>query len=153
LIRRATVDDAPVVSALVKRAYASWVPIIGRRPRPMDEDYAETFAAAEFEAWVKTDGDLIRGLLILQPEPDHLWVDNVAVDPVAAGTGIATELLDHAAKRAIELDLPETWLFTHEKMQVNREIYLHLGWTQFVPEDPIGDNFVYFRKPVGEAGA
>ena len=38
-------------------------------------------------------------------------------------------------------------------MQVNREIYLHLGWAEFVPEDPIGDNFVYFRKPVGEPGA
>jgi GNAT superfamily N-acetyltransferase len=119
----------------------------------MDEDFTETFTAPEFEGWVKSDGDLIRGVLILQPEPDHLWVDNVAVDPAAEGTGIATELLDHAAKRAAELDLPETWLFTHEKMRVNREIYLHLGWTEFAPEDPIGANFVYFRKPVGEPGA
>ena len=113
MIRRATPQDAPAVSALVQRAYASWVPIIGSRPRPMDEDFTETFAATEFEGWVKSDGDLIRGVIVLQPEPDHLWVDNVAVDPVAAGTGIATELLDHAAKRASELGLPETWLFTH----------------------------------------
>ena len=97
MIRRATPQDAPAVSALVNRAYEHWVPIVGGRPRPMDEDFTR-FAATEFEGWVKSDGELIRGVIVLQPEADHLWVDNVAVDPVAAGTGIATELLDHAAE-------------------------------------------------------
>lgn len=38
-IRRATAADAGVVHALTRAAYAKWVPVIGREPKPMGADY------------------------------------------------------------------------------------------------------------------
>jgi hypothetical protein len=38
-LRRATPDDAAAVRALVRSAYAKWVPIIGREPVPMTADF------------------------------------------------------------------------------------------------------------------
>jgi hypothetical protein len=40
-LRRATAEDAAAVRALVRAAYAKWVPVIGREPRPMTANYDE----------------------------------------------------------------------------------------------------------------
>ena len=134
------------MSALVERAYEHWVPIVGGRPRPMDDDYTEVFGT--YEGWVDAEGEAIRGVVVLNPVGDSMWIENVAVDPVAAGAGLGRELLDHAERRARELGIEELRLFTHEHMAANRAIYLHLGWSEFEPEERMADFFVYFRKPV-----
>ena len=38
-LRRAVMADAPAVAALTRDAYAKWVPLIGREPKPMTADY------------------------------------------------------------------------------------------------------------------
>ncbi len=38
-VRRATIADAVAVRALTRAAYAKWVPVLGREPRPMIADY------------------------------------------------------------------------------------------------------------------
>ena len=43
-IRPAEVDDAAAARDLAEAAYAPYVPRIGRRPAPMDADYADAFA-------------------------------------------------------------------------------------------------------------
>ncbi len=101
VIRRATPLDASAVSALVNRAYEHWVPILGGRPRPMDDDYSVRLA--DFEGWVDSEGEAIRGVILLEAEEEYLWVDNVAVDPAFAGLGIGKALLDLAVRRATEL--------------------------------------------------
>ena len=40
-LRRAGLGDAAAVRALTRSAYAKWVPVIGREPKPMTADYAE----------------------------------------------------------------------------------------------------------------
>ena len=112
----------------------------------MDDDYAEVFEA--YEGWVDADGDEIRGVIVLSRDGDHVWIENVAVDPAAAGSGLGRTLLAHAERRAGELGVGELRLFTHEHMAANRAIYLHLGWSEFEPEERAADFFVYFRKPV-----
>ena len=146
MIRRATVADAAEVSALVNRAYERWVPVVGGRPRPMDDDYSVRLA--EFEAWVDAEDGEIRGVIVLEPGGEHLWVDNVAVDPAFKGSGIGRALLELALRRAGELGLSEVRFFTHELMVENRAIYSGLGWIEYEPEEPLADFFVYFRKPV-----
>ena len=59
-----------------------------------------------------------------------MWVDNVAVAPVAQGAGTARRLLEFAEVRAAEMGVPELRLFTHVRMTKNRAIYAHLGWTE-----------------------
>jgi len=134
------------VSALVKRAYEHWVEPLGGRPRPMDDDYS--LRLADFEGWVDEDKGEIRGVILLEASEDHLWVDNVAVDPAFGGAGIGRVLLGLAEDRAAELGYAEVHLFTHELMASNRDIYTRLGWVEYEPEEPLADFFVYFSKPV-----
>ena len=110
----------------------------------MDDDYQERFAEAE--AWVDEEGDAVRGVILLEAEEDHLWVDNVAVDPARHGSGIGKALLELALRRAGELGLGDVRFFTHELMADNRAIYAKLGWMEYDEENPVADFFVYFRK-------
>jgi len=110
----------------------------------MDDDYSVRLA--DFEGWVESEGDEIRGVILLEAEEEHLWIDNVAVDPAFAGRGIGATLLDVAVRRASELALSEVHLFTHELMADNRRIYEHLGWIEYERDEPLADFFVYFRK-------
>ena len=45
VLRPALPGEAPLLAALAERAYAHYVPVIGRRPAPMDDDYAARIAA------------------------------------------------------------------------------------------------------------
>ena len=47
MIRPARPEEAPLLAAIVERAYGPWVPVVGRRPFPMDDDYAARIAAGE----------------------------------------------------------------------------------------------------------
>jgi N-acetylglutamate synthase-like GNAT family acetyltransferase len=116
------------------------------RPAPMDADYGAAIAANE--VWVVASGERLVGVLVLRPEADHLFVDNVAVEPEEQGSGIGGALLEQAEARAVELGVPELRLLTHELMTENRAMYAHLGWEE--TERRIEGKFarVYFRKPV-----
>jgi hypothetical protein len=43
-VRRAVAADAEAVLALTRIAYAKWVPLIGREPKPMTVDYERAVA-------------------------------------------------------------------------------------------------------------
>ena len=77
--RLARPDEAAAVAVLVERAYLPWVAAIGRRPAPMDDDYAPHIAAGE--VWVLADAAGIGALCVLIEAPDHLLLDNVAPMP------------------------------------------------------------------------
>lgn len=146
MIRRANPQDAPAVSALVNRAYEHWVPIVGGRPRPMDDDYEVRLA--EFESWVDEEDGAVRGVILLDEDGGRLWVDNVSVDPDHQGAGIGKALLELSLERGSSRGFEEVHLFTHELMASNRVIYTRLGWEEYEPEEPLAYFFVYFRKPV-----
>jgi hypothetical protein len=40
-LRPAVITDASAIRELTRYAYAKWVPMIGREPKPMTADYAE----------------------------------------------------------------------------------------------------------------
>jgi len=132
------------VTQLVHDAYAGYVTGMGFRPRPMDEDYAEKLS--RLEVWVIPGPGRLDALLILDPQSDHLWVDNVAVHPEAQGRGIGGELLALAEKRAHELALGELRLLTHQTMHRNQAIYEHLGWREYHRGVEDDRERVWFRK-------
>jgi len=78
----------------------------------MDSDYAREIA--EKEVWVYTTDGEVRGVLVLRREPDHLFIDNLAVAPWAQSAGIGRALLEHAGARGVALGVPELRLLTHE---------------------------------------
>jgi N-acetylglutamate synthase-like GNAT family acetyltransferase len=142
--RRATPADAEAIGALVEAAYASYVERMGRRPAPMDVDYA--VEVAEREVWVVPGEGGLAGVLVIQVEPDHLFVHNVAVAPGLQGRGLGKALLELAERRAADIGLRELRLLTNELMTENRAIYSHLGWEETEVRAEHGYRRVYFRK-------
>ncbi len=83
-IRQAGDADRAEIQALVEAAYAIYLPRMGRRPGPMDDDYAARIAAGQ--AWVVRDeAGRLLALLVLERQPGFLLVDNVAVAEAGRG--------------------------------------------------------------------
>ena len=83
--RRAGPADAAAIRDLTRRAYARWVPVIGREPLPMRADYEK--AAAEHRFDLLEEGGALVALLETIAHPDHLLIENVAVAPDRQGRG------------------------------------------------------------------
>jgi pimeloyl-ACP methyl ester carboxylesterase len=126
LLRLATPADVPAIADLVRRAYAPWIAVIGREPRPMSADYAVAVAAHRFDL-LEEDGRL-AALIETEQHPDHLLVTNIAVDPARHGDGVGRQLLAHAETLARAADLPALRLFTNARMARNIAIYQRAGY-------------------------
>jgi N-acetylglutamate synthase-like GNAT family acetyltransferase len=110
----------------------------------MDADYADEVAAKE--VWVADREGVVLGALVMRWEPDHVFVDNVAVHPAHQGAGIGRALLEHAEARARQEGVDDLQLLTNELMTDNRAMYAHLGWEETDRRDEEGFSRVYFRK-------
>lgn len=139
----------PAIADIVDRAYSVYVERIGRRPGPMDDDYA--VRVREADVFV-ADDDGVVGLIVLVPEPNHLLIENVAVDPERQGAGIGRALLAHAEKFAGERGLAEVRLYTNLAMTENQRLYRGIGYREDGRRIESGFQRVYFSKPVGTPG-
>lgn len=124
--RRALAGDAPALRDLVRAAYAKWVPLIGREPKPMTADYDK--AVREHLVFVVESPGQLDAAIELIPAADHLLVENVAVAPSAQGRGLGTQLMDVAERVARDLGLRELRLYTNGKFVENIALYEKLGY-------------------------
>ena len=145
-IRPARPGEAPHLAALVGRAYGPWVPIVGRRPFPMDDDYAARIAAGE--AWVLEAAGALCALLVIETHPGHLMLDNIAVDPARQGKGDGRLLLDFAEAEARRLGLPEVRLYTNVLMARNIALYAKRGYAETERRQEKGFARVFMAKRV-----
>jgi ribosomal protein S18 acetylase RimI-like enzyme len=143
-IRPAVPGEAQDIRELVQRAYAHYVKRIGRRPGPMDEDYAEK-VARNLVSVADDAGDMV-GLIVLVREPDHLLVENVAVAPERQGEGIGRFLLAFAEDAARAAGTPVLLLYTHAAMTENLALYPSLGYEQTDRRTDNGFERVFFVK-------
>jgi ribosomal protein S18 acetylase RimI-like enzyme len=145
-IRPARPEEAPVLADIVGRAYAPWVPVIGRRPMPMEDDYAARVAAGE--AWVLEEGGAPVALVVTEHHPGHLLLDNIAVDPARQGRGDGRRLLDFVEAEAARRGLPEVRLYTNALMARNIALYARRGYAETGREVQQGFSRVFMAKPV-----
>lgn len=145
-IRPAHPAEAPLLAALVGRAYAPWVPILGRRPFPMQDDYAARIAAGE--AWVLEDGGAVQALVVVERHPGHLLLDNIAVEPHRQGMGDGRALLDFVEAEARRLGLAEVRLYTNALMERNIALYARRGYAETERRQEKGFARVYMAKSV-----
>src|SRR5215467_1108006 len=89
--RRAGAADAIAVRDLTRAAYAKWVPIIGREPKPMGADYSIAVRDHLVDLLIH-HGNLV-GLIEMIPCADHLLIENVAVRPDRQGNGLGHRLM------------------------------------------------------------
>jgi ribosomal protein S18 acetylase RimI-like enzyme len=143
-IRQARAADVPRIEAIVAAAYAKYIPRMGKKPGPMLDDYAAR--VGEGAVWVlETDGAVV-GLVVLLPEPDHMLLDNVAVDPGLAGRGIGRALIAFAEAETRRRGFAEIRLYTHVTMTENIAMYPRLGYEETHRGEQAGFQRVFMRK-------
>jgi GNAT superfamily N-acetyltransferase len=145
-IRRAIAVDVQAIERIVQDAYEKYVDRIGKQPGPMLDDYAARVAAGEVS--VCAEGDDIAGILVLEPAPDHLLLDNIAVAPPWQGRGVGRLLLDFADAEARRAGYTELRLYTHVLMHENIALYLRRGWQEYGRGEQAGFQRVFMRKAV-----
>ena len=143
-IRPAGSTDVEAVRAIVRDAYALYVPRIGREPAPVTADYAELVARGE--VWVALGDGQICGVLVLRARPGALLLENVAVPPPLQGRGIGRALIQFAERQAVALGLPAVTLYTNAHMTENLRLYPALGYEEVERRTEDGFDRVYFRK-------
>jgi GNAT superfamily N-acetyltransferase len=145
--RRAGEDDAETVRALTHAAYAKWVPVIGRRPKPMNADYEHAVRVHVIEL-AYLDGE-IAGLIELIPAADHLLLENLAVAPAHQRKGLGRRLMARVEALARARGLKLVRLYTNKAFTTNLEFYQKLGYA-LEREEPVkgGGFLVHFAKTI-----
>ena len=143
-LRRATADDLPAIKAVIGAAYARYLTRMDKPPAPMLRDYGPSVEAGT--TWVT--GSPITAVLTLDSRSDHLYVENIAVDPSAQGRGLGRALMEFAEQEAARRGLNRIALVTHEAMTENQAIYARLGYTETGRRSEDGYRRIYLEKPL-----
>jgi N-acetylglutamate synthase-like GNAT family acetyltransferase len=145
-LRPARPEDAPSVTALVRAAYARWVPRLGREPAPMTEDDPGLIAAGAVS--LLEEAGRLLGVLVLIPEADALLIENVAIAPDAQGRGLGGLLLAEAERVAREIGRRRVRLYTNAAMTENIGFYARRGFVETRRATEHGLHRVYMEKPL-----
>jgi ribosomal protein S18 acetylase RimI-like enzyme len=145
-LRPAVAADAPAIRDLTRDAYAKWVPVIGREPKPMTVDYAAAVRQHRIDL-LHVDGQL-AALIETTPETEHLLIENVAVSPRFQGRGLGRKLMARAEHVATSLGYDEIRLYTNKLFAANLRLYAHLGYRVDREEEFSGGFVVHMSKPL-----
>lgn len=135
-IRRALPSDIDDVRRITNAAYAKWIPVIGRKPKPMVADHANAIAAHAVDLFWR-DGT-IMGLIEIIDMPGHLLIENLAIDPDCQSAGIGGALLAHAESVAASSAKAEVRLYTNAAFASNILFYEKRGY-QISAREPLPD--------------
>jgi GNAT superfamily N-acetyltransferase len=128
MIRPADPGDAEIVRTLVRHAYEPWIPRLGRVPGPVKDDYAQRIAAAQ--VWVLEQEGKTVGIVVLEAQPECLFLENVAVLPKEQSKGVGRRLIAFAEQEAARRGFPQLQLCTNARLTENIALYEHLGFTE-----------------------
>lgn len=135
-LRTAVPADAAAIRDLTRAAYAKWVPLIGREPKPMGADYEAAVRAHRFD--LLHVGGRLAALIETLDEGDHLLIENVAVSPDDQGEGLGSRLMAQAEVIARNLGYRQLRLYTNKRFEENIRLYSRLGY-RIDGEEPSGD--------------
>jgi ribosomal protein S18 acetylase RimI-like enzyme len=135
-LRRAGPSDAAAIRVLTRAAYAKWVPLIGREPKPMGADYEAAVRSHRFDL-LYVDG-VLAGLIETVDEDGQLLIENVAVAPAFQDRGLGRRLMAQAEAVARALGRDRIRLYTNQRFEENVRLYARLGY-RVNREEAIGD--------------
>ena len=142
-IRSADTADVPAVEQIVHDAYKHYIARMGKPPGPMLDDYAAR--VSEGVVWVIEAGTIV-GILVLVPKPDHLLLDNIAVNPSHQHLGFGRRLLEFAEAEALRQGYGEIRLYTLHTMTENQRLYAAIGYEETGRGAEAGYERVFMRK-------
>jgi GNAT superfamily N-acetyltransferase len=125
-LRRAGPADAAAIRALTRAAYAKWVALSGREPKPMTADYDAAVRTHRFD--LAYDAGELVALIETVDEGDVLLIENVAVAPDRQGAGLGTRMLAVAEQIARDLGRATLRLYTNALWAENITLYRGLGY-------------------------
>lgn len=144
-IQQATPAEMAEVVALVDAAYTKWIEVLGGKPMPMTTDYAPLIAQ-QYVYSIREGSELVA-VLVIWPEEDTFYIDNIAVSPAHQGRGIGAQLMAFAEQQARALNLPRITLMTNIKMEYNQAYYIKHGYVEIHREVlPNGRIGVWMQK-------
>jgi ribosomal protein S18 acetylase RimI-like enzyme len=148
-MRQAVASDVSAIRQLTREAYAKWVPVIGREPKPMIANFAEAVRNHRIDL-LYVDGKL-AGLIEMIPQASHLLIENVAVSPVFQGRDLGRKLMVHAEHVAVSLGYDEVRLYTNKLFAENVQVYRKLGYRVDREEEFKSGSAVHMSKSLGPA--
>ncbi len=142
--RQAAAVDLPTILAITDAAYAHYVPLLKRKPQPMETDYLPLIAAGE--VWLLDVDDQAVGVIVLTDEADHILIYSVAVHPEFQQRGLGRRLLAWAEQRTIAHGYALVRLYTNALMVENIALYGRVGYVETGRESYTGGAIVYMEK-------
>lgn len=131
-IQAATVDDAPLLLDIIVRAFEEY----RGKFDPPSGVFVET--TASIRAKVESGGGFIAvregqvlGVVLYQPESDHMYLGRLAVLPESRGLGVASRLVGAVERRALELGFTEVQLGVRLALSGNQALFERLGYHIF----------------------
>ncbi len=132
-MRQGQAADISAIRELTRAAYAKWIPLIGREPKPMGADYETAIRAHRFDLLYR-DG-VLSALVETIVQPDHLLIENLAVLPACQGLGLGRKLMAHVERLAAAQGFAEVRLYTNKLFAANIAFYARLGYRVFKEEE------------------
>jgi N-acetylglutamate synthase-like GNAT family acetyltransferase len=126
-LRRARLRDADGLAECIEAAYSVYADRIADLPAVST---GIENAIRNHRVWVLEAEHRVVGGIVLVPHDSFLMLENVAVRPEAAGSGLGRTLVAQAEHDCLELGLNEIRLSTHVDMPENVAIYSRLGWVE-----------------------
>lgn len=126
IIRPARLEEAADISEIVRQAYTPWIAVVGRRPRPMDDDYEER--CRKGHAWLLDIGGKPVGVVIVEEVDGALFLHNIAVAPQEQHRGFGRLLMHFIEEEALRRGFREVRLTTTVAMQRNVDLYRSLEY-------------------------
>ncbi len=143
-IRKAGPEDVEAIAGITDAAYTKYIPLIGRKPQPMQADYSRM--VVEHSIWLLTLEGRPVGVLILIHEPESLLIYNVAIHPEHQKQGFGRRLLAWAEQQALQAGYRSIRLYTNERFVDNIRLYLRLGYQETGREALQGSTIVHMAK-------
>jgi ribosomal protein S18 acetylase RimI-like enzyme len=139
--RLARGPDLDAVQACVNAAFEPFVARIGRRPAPMDDDYATMIARGG--VWVVGEGEAV---MACHAADGIMHLDVLAALPSAQGRGLGRLLVAHCERLAQASGLAAVELYTNAAMSGAQHLYAALGYTEVARGVHEGFMRVFYRK-------
>ncbi len=148
-MRDAVLSDQVAVEACVQAAYQPYVERMGTPPAPMLADYRAVIERGVVR--VATIDGVVCGVIVMWPEIDHFYVDNVAVGESSRESGLGRMLLNDAERAAIAAGRQEIRLYTNAAMHENLGYYPRRGYVETHRATDAGYDRVYFARRLAPA--
>ena len=134
---------------MTREAYAKWVPVIGREPRPMTADFDA--AIRDHRVDLLCSGEQVVALIETIAEPDALLIENVAVSPAWQGRGLGRRLMAHAERLAAEMGYGEIRLYANARFVENIALLPAARLRDHAPGTVLEGRVTHMSKALGAA--